>query len=1104
MNQNFLISKSMPSVIKEIENRIRENPEKLLFAFLDNKGNIKDSCTYGDFDGRTNTIAVHIRKNYNLSPGDRVLLAYPPGLEMIWAFFACVKLGLIPVPVYPPSAQGLEASVNKMNFIAQDCGAKAVLTDRSSYWSFKVNLSRKKIEISDLKWIISDDAEIVELIVLPEIHNEILFLQYTSGSTDNPKGVMVTHDNIIQNCKNVVDHLPIGVSWLPQYHDMGLIGYYLFFVIKGGTTYGISPSDFIQRPALWLEAITKFKATASSAPNFAYEYLLLPGKISESTLESIDLSSLTFLMNASEPIKPAIYQSFFNKFKDYGLKSKSYYCAYGLAEFTLAVSSYGRTFLDLDSDLFLQGKVVKLNDSKNKSQTISIMSCGIPLEHSSIKIVNRVTKTTVLDGIVGEIYLNGKSKCKGYWNRPELTNEIFNAEIVGEIGENKWLRTGDLGFIYENELYVCGRIKDLIIIRGLNYYPQDIEAIVDKDPLIRTGSVVAFSSDNSGNEALVVVVGIKNRTQIPDSTAIHLLVTKYLGISISEIVFVAARDIPKTSSGKIRRAETKKMYLNDELNILSHVSLDKEFINKKESASTCLLETEQEESIQDTQSLFKRYKLTDLENVSLGDAGLDSMKLAEFGHDLKKYLVEKGFDDLSHEVDLKLLQRIIVSELYAIISDLETASYFSKFKFRKAFQRIQAEYDKSETKLMQRDINLPIFKESANSLFEYNTSGDVLLTGGTGFFGPFLIKSLLEQTTDEIYVLVRADSNEKGKNRLRDAFNSIHPDSKILDAFEHRVKPICGDLSKNHFGVNETEWHFLCTHIHTIYHNGAYVNYIMDYESMRAINVGGTRDVIQLAMSGRRKILNHISTTFVFGWSVKETLFESDSNAAMEFLDFGYSQSKWVSDQLVLKAMEQGLLARIFRPALISPSIEGKGYNFDISVRLLSFMLKYGIGTNAQNQVSFTPADIGANNIIAISNIKDSIGKTFHVTRDKYSTMQDVTDLLGELSGKSFKNYDLKTFVPEVVNRCTKQDLLFPLLNFLVKSVENISAMEFKRYDNDNYKHYRKLSAWCKDDPPLIEVVKGIYLFMKSNKEISNSLMTESYTEDNIQHDILK
>jgi thioester reductase-like protein len=243
-------------------------------------------------------------------------------------------------------------------------------------------------------------------------------------------------------------------------------------------------------------------------------------------------------------------------------------------------------------------------------------------------------------------------------------------------------------------------------------------------------------------------------------------------------------------------------------------------------------------------------------------------------------------------------------------------------------------------------------------------------------------------------------------------------------------------------------------------------------------NVGSTREIIRLVDEGPTKVLNHISTTFVFGWSTKDTLHESDTNLDMELLDFGYSQSKWVSEQLVLEAMRRGLPARVFRPALIAPSVEGGGHNFDIAIRLLAFMLDHGITTTAQNQVSLMPADATADNIVAIAGLPDTVGETFHVTRDVFSSLMDITDIFGDLTGTDFASYSVDDFVPLMIERCQKGDLHFPLVNFFVHSVDNITAMEFKRYDNAGYKAARQRSAYGVDDPPLEDVVLGIVRFM--------------------------
>ena len=1089
------------SIIEELDKRTDENPTKLLYAFLDLSGNVKESYTYKEFQQRTNRIASYISTNYSFNPGDRILLAYPPGLEMICAFFSCVRLGLIPVPVYPPSTSGFEAAVQKMNFIAEDCEAKAVLTDCSYYWSFQVNLARNNAEtffgssdlISKLTWIMSDETNAAETINFKKAHSEILFLQYTSGSTNNPRGVIVTHQNILHNCDNVVDHLPIGVSWLPQYHDMGLIGYYIFFAIKGGTTYGFSAIDFIQRPALWLETISKYSASASSAPNFAYEYCMIEGKIPDKTLENLNLSSLRFLMTAAEPINTKVYSDFINKFSAYGLQPKSFFAAYGLAEFTLAVTNYGRNHYCFDSKSIKEHKVKILNSNGSGLDSVSFMSCGKSLGETKIKIVDISSSPKETEnGNVGEIWLNGPSKCKGYWNKLELTKETFEAQLTNEKNADGWLRTGDLGFLYNDELFVCGRVKDMIIIRGLNYYPQDIESIVEEEAEVRKGCVAAFSMEENGKESLVVIIGLKSNKAIPDSTTINNKIIKYLGISASQFVFIPARTISKTSSGKIMRYLNKSRFLSNTLMIISKVDLNESVDTKNKDSKS--VEDSTLNFKNDNVSLFKKYGLSGNEHQSLSDAGLDSLKLAEFLHDLKEYINFKGFNDLSQEVELRLIQKIAVSQLYEILDGLNSANQHARFRFKNAFIQLNMEHEKIEMEMMKKDANSFVINEQKeNSTVSNSLTGHILLTGATGFFGPFLMKSLLEQNEEDVYVLMRTNTISEGYIRLREAFSLTNPSEELKAEFEKRIKPICGDISLASLGLNENDWNFLSKNIHTIYHNGALVNYLLDYESMRKTNINGTIEIVRLAFCSRPKVLNHISTTFIFGWSVKDTLFESDENKEMKNLDFGYSQSKWASEQIVKNAMNIGLRARIFRPALISPSIKGEGYNFDISIRLLAFMVKYGIGTDAKNQVSFTPADIAANNIIAISNLTESVNLTFHVTRDNYSTMKDVTEILGGMVGKSFLNYSLKEYVPEVVSRCQKEDLLFPLLNFLVKSEAKISAMEFKRYDNSNYTKFRDQSDWGMKDVSLDEVVKGIFLFMKSQGLIENNVKSENY-----------
>ncbi len=1065
----------MPSIISPFEDRVKKHPHQLLYSFLDIKGNVKESYTYEEFDVRVKCIAAHLQNYHNFQAEERILLAYPPGIEMICSFFACVRLGAIPVPVYPPSANGFEAAMLKMKFIAKDCDARCILTTRAYKSSAQLNILRQTnhqtTEISlenEMKWISTDDISNSANQNFKSGYSPILFLQYTSGSTSDPKGVIITHENLLDNCENVVDHTPIGVSWLPQYHDMGLIGYYLFFALKGGTTFGFSPTDFILRPALWLETITKYKCSATSAPNFAFEYCLHSDKIGDETLNKIDLSSLRFVMNAAEPIKVDLFFKFIEKFKKHGLNPNSVFAAYGLAENTLAVSNYGRTFNTFDTAL-LKKKVAKVTPQETGTK---IMSCGHTLGNTRVKIVSTEGELKELEhGHVGEIWVSGSSKGHGYWNRKELSETIFNAHLKDD--KTTWLRTGDLGFIHQGELYVCGRTKDMIIIRGLNYYPQDIEAIIEEDETVRKGCVAAFAGEN---EKLIVVIGIKNKHKLPDIQETNKKLQRFLGISVDEAAFVLARDVSKTSSGKIRRAENKELYQSKRFEFLGTYRAEQ----ANNFKSDFPLGIGKNESLN---KLFKKFGLSGKETNALGDAGLDSLKLAEFTEDLKKVIAQFKFEDLAEDIDLRIIQKIAVSELYEILSGLSTSGKFARFKFKQGLAKISDEFRLQEREMMTRDSRVNFESRKNTTIKPPSSEGHVFLTGGTGFFGPFLIKSLLEQQDKDIYVLVRASNKTNGFDRLKEAFNTIQISEELLEKFNRRVKVIPGNLEKFKLGISDFDWRFLEEHVHTIYHNGALVNYLLDYETMRTANVDGTLEVLKLACSCRIKILNYISTTFIFGWSTKDVLFESDNNQEMKLLDFGYSQSKWVSEQVVKQSMESGMPVRIFRPALISPSIEGDGYNFDIAIRLLAFMVNHGIGTTAKNQVSFTPADSAANNIVAISGISESINHVFHVTRDEFSSMEDVTNILSRLSEKNFNHFPLKEFVPEVVSRCKKDDLLFPLLNFLVRSVNNINAMEFKRYDNSNYRKFRDQSKYGIPDYSLDEVVNGIYRFL-INKNI--------------------
>jgi thioester reductase-like protein len=1064
-----------------------EHPDKLLYSYLDVDGDPIENYTYATFLQRAEAIAGHLLSGDRFAPGDRLLLAYPAGLEMICAFFGCVRAGLIPVPVYPPSSRGFQSALYKMVHIARDCQAVGVLTSRDYHASLKTNLTRSGVAtsgvdvdyISGLPWVPTEEFVDTSVSRFPDPTSDVLFLQYTSGSTMEPKGVIVSHENILATAPLVIENFaPIVVSWLPQYHDMGLIGCYLYPALRGGTTYGFSPTDFIQRPVLWFETISKYRATSTAAPNFAFDYCLRNGRLPKETLEACDLSSLLVLMCAAEPVKPDTYTRFLEAFQAYGLKSESFYVAYGLAENTLAVTLHGRNIVSVNKRALALGSARMTTEVSEIDASKQIVSCGVPLQGLDLKIVDPEGHFALEPGRIGEIWLAGQGKCQGYWNNPELTLKQFRARLVDDSPyDDGYLRTGDLGFMHQGELYVCGRIKDMIILRGQNYYPHDIESVVERSSsLLRHSCVVAFQIHEDNEPALAIVAEVKNPKVLPDARKIATAVRNYLNVEVAVISLIAPRAVPRTSSGKIMRQKTRQMWMAGEFTVLSDFSRDSD----GDAAQTTA----------DMDSPFAelkaRYNLTGQESYNLVEAGLDSLDLVGFMHELKELLKDKGAELLARQVDIGLVQRVSVAELFSLANQLESAPEEALLHLRTFLAAFREEQNALEMQMMREDTKLLFEPQAPLPVPKVPCPHQILLTGGTGFIGPFLMKSLLEQTEATIHVLVRASDELQGKQRLRAAMHSMGTvPADLMELFEARVIPVCGDLGQKGLGLMQETWDHLAAEIDTIFHNGATVNYLFNYDMMRDANVLGTNEILRLAFEGRSKEFNYVSTTFIFGWAVKSVLYETDSNANMELLDFGYSQTKWVAERVVFEAQRRGLSVRLFRPALVSPSVDGGGNNFDIAVRLVAFMVNHGIGVDTLNQVSFVPADIVANNIVAISMSPGTANQTFHVVRDDYSNMTDITRLITESTGRQFDAFTLPEFVPELIRRCRKEDLLFPLLDFLVGSVDNISSMEFKRYDSSTYQAARDASAWGRPDPSLEDTVNGILKFMNRKGIIS-------------------
>jgi acyl transferase domain-containing protein/acyl-CoA synthetase (AMP-forming)/AMP-acid ligase II/NAD(P)-dependent dehydrogenase (short-subunit alcohol dehydrogenase family)/acyl carrier protein/SAM-dependent methyltransferase len=548
--------------------RADHQSEQILYTFLLDGESEETHLTCRELDRKARIIAAKLQSV--AAPGERALLLYQPGLDFICAFFGCIYAGLIAVPAYPPRNS---RNVPRIQIIAADAEATLCLSTSSVLGRSK-ELFGIVPGLERMLWLATDElSEGVDLWKPADVRSETLaYLQYTSGSTSAPKGVMISHRNLLHNLWFLCEgrgHTKI-VSWLPFFHDMGLIYAILQALYGGIPCILMAPASFLQRPFRWLNALSRFAASTAIAPNFAYE--LCVQKVSEAEKKLLDLSRWTMALNAAEPVRIETLVRFADAFAGCGFRPEFLKPAYGLAEATLGVSIYSKKELycvrTVDKAAFEQHRVVQASRSATGAR--ELIGCGQGPSDQKIAIINPETLARCAPEEVGEIWLSSPSVAQGYWKKPEETKETFEA-FVSDTGEGPFLRTGDLGCFEDDELFITGRLKDLIIIRGGNHYPQDIELTVQKaHPALQADSGAAFSIEVLGEERLVVVQDLVRHHKADLQQVIGVIreaVTEVHGVQLYAIQLVKPHSVPKTSSGKIQRHAARNMFLEDRFEV---------------------------------------------------------------------------------------------------------------------------------------------------------------------------------------------------------------------------------------------------------------------------------------------------------------------------------------------------------------------------------------------------------------------------------------------------------------------------------------------------------------------------------------------------------
>jgi acyl transferase domain-containing protein/acyl-CoA synthetase (AMP-forming)/AMP-acid ligase II/acyl carrier protein len=564
--------KGVSTLVELLQWRSHYQPNQQIYTFLEDGETAEISLSNQALDQQARAIGATLQA---LNTSDsRIVLLFPPGLDYIAAFFGCVYAGAIAVPAYPPRPN---RSLERLQAIVKDAQPSVVLTTDAILNTLKRQTTRLP-ELNYLTWIATDtvDPQISnqwqELSLIP---NTLAFLQYTSGSTASPKGVMITHAHALCNLALICDRFEHtsesrGIIWLPPYHDMGLIGGILQPLYVGMAVTLLSPVMFLQKPIRWLQAISQHRATISGGPNFAYDLCLQ--QISLEERSKLDLSCWEVAFTGAEPIRAETLERFTTTFAPCGFRREAFYPCYGMAETTLMITGGKKQSLPVlktvQKTALTEHQVVPGQQGETDCQTL--VGCGQAVSEHTIVIVHPKTRCECAANQVGEIWVSGPSVAQGYWNQPEKTHDIFQASLAGSQRQS-FLRTGDLGFLSEGELFVTGRLKDLIIIRGRNYYPQDIELAVERShPALRAGCGAAFAVDFAGKERLVIAQEVERHAlrNLPVTevvTAIRRAIAEQDDLQVYAIVLLKTGSIPKTSSGKIQRQACKQGFLTHSL-----------------------------------------------------------------------------------------------------------------------------------------------------------------------------------------------------------------------------------------------------------------------------------------------------------------------------------------------------------------------------------------------------------------------------------------------------------------------------------------------------------------------------------------------------------
>ncbi len=912
----------MRTILDVLRHRAREAPDKRAYTFL-RDGEVEGSfLTYGELDRRSRAIAFRLRE-FGAS-GQNVLLLLDTGPDFLASFFGCLYAGAVAVPAPHDIRQPRLAA------IAQDAQISIAIGGVPQATRLFLETATKQ----EIRWV--DPKGISEGVATPEAPSSIAFLQYTSGSTREPRGVMVSHENLIHNVEYAArieenDEESASVSWLPLYHDMGLIEGVLQPLYSGYPAYLFSPEAFLARPVRWLSAISQYRATNSGAPNFAYD--LCVRKTTPEERRPLDLRSWRVAYNGAEPVRASTLRSFFEAFEGCGFRWRSFHPVYGLAESTLVVTSPSRE--DAPTLVEETNGVIRVGCGRTQ--------CGVRVEIVDPDRHTRVER--------GEVWVSSQSNALGYWKNPEETRRTFEG-YLRDTGEGPFLRTGDLGFLRDGELFIVGRRKDVVVVRGKNYHPHDVEWTAESaHPAIRPGGVAVIPSADEGGALLLAEVSEPDEA-IP--ARLRRVVLEEHGLRIECVALLRPRTLLKTSSGKLRRAACRAAYFDGKLDVLVLSTIE-------ESIPT---------------------------NDGRPTDHLDSLGVIE------------------------LATRLGIS-----VQDVLDADNLAELRPRNV--HLPREF-------RLEDRGPPATKPDA-----------ILLTGATGFLGAHLLRDLLDRTEARVFCLVRREGLVAIRSSLLE-YGLWHAGD------ENRIIPVLGDVAQPRLGLSEGVFASLAQSLDAIFHSAASVNFVFGYRALSPTNVDGTIEALRLAFLGRTKRFHFVSTLGV-GYTTGAKVF-SETTDALPYLcelHLAYAETKAVAESLVRQASERGLVASIYRLALLTGAeASGRANENDFLSRLLRGCVYQGAAPDLDIELDACPVDYASQSIVALAlQPPEDICPVFHIRNERTRSFREIV-LWMNLFGYEVA---LRHYPAWLESLNGARNPLHPLKSFFSRNVEGVYLPE--RYE---------------------------------------------------------